>query len=229
MKFISPLVSDARASLGGATFSKNRGGNYVRAKVAPVQPRTVAQQNARSNLATISGAWKSLTQNQIAGWNSLASGVTLSDSLGNSYSPSGAQLFVGNNRNLSDIDQTIIDTAPPSAPDFEDISPLVLTITAGTPAFTIAPTIGAAPTGNSFLVRATAQLSPGISYIGQSQYRIIAVFAASAYASLNVLTAYTARFGTLTAGQNIGVSVTLVNIATGFQSTAITARKIVGA
>lgn len=38
MKFLSALISQGSASIGGATFSKNRGGNYIRKRVAPVQP-----------------------------------------------------------------------------------------------------------------------------------------------------------------------------------------------
>lgn len=229
MKFISPILSDARASVGGATFSKNRGGNYIRAKVAPVQPRTVAQQEARANLSAIAGTWKTLSASQIAGWNTLAATITLKDSLGNSYSPSGIDLYVGNNRNLSAIGETSIVDPPAQTTSFDDITPLVLTATAGTAAFTVAPTIEAAPTGFKFLVRATGQTSPGISYTSQSSYRVIESFAATAFASLNILAAYEARFGALLAGQRVAVSVTLVEIATGFQSTPASQSVIIGA
>lgn len=229
MKYISPILSDARASVGGATFSKNRGGNYIRAKVAPVQPRTVAQQNVRSNLATLSGMWKGLTAANIAGWNALASGITLKDSLGTSYKPTGNQLFVGNNRNLSDAGQTVIVAPPSGSPDFEDISPLTVAAAAGAATFTIVPTIAAAPTGMIFMVKATPQSSPGRSYFGKSSYRQVQTFAASAFASLNVKAAYVARFGTLVAGQRINVAVSLISIATGFQSIEVTASIIVGA
>jgi hypothetical protein len=223
MKYLSALLTQSSGSLGGATFAKNRGGNYIRKRIAPVQPRTVAQQNVRSNLATIAASWKTLTPDQVAGWNSLASTVTLKDSLGNSYNPSGIDLYVANNRNLSDIGEAIISDPPSTAVSFEDISPLTVTVAAGTAAFTIAPTIDAAPTGTKFLVRATPQLSSGVSYIGRSKYRNVESFAATAYASLNVLAAYNALFGTLVAGQNIGVQVSMTDIATGFKSLAVTA------
>jgi hypothetical protein len=223
MKFISPLFSDARASVGGATFSKNRGGNYVRSKVAPVQPRSVAQQSARANLALFSGQWKGLTATQRAGWAGLAAGITLKDTLGNSYTPTGSQLFVGLNRNLTDIVTAPITTAPSSVPNFPEITPLVLTASSVTPAIAIATALAAAPTGFLFLVKATGQLSPGISYVGQSKYRIIGAFPASAFASINILTAYTARWGTLRSGQKVQVAVSLVQASSGFQSLQNTA------
>lgn len=229
MKYISPIFSDARASVGGATFSSNRGGNYVRAKVAPVQPRSVKQQTVRAILATISGTWKSLTATEIAGWNSLASTITLKDTLGNSYKPTGAQLFLSNNANLTNIGQTMINNAPASAPAFEDITPITLTAAAGTPAMAIATSAAAAPTGFSFLVRATPQFSPGRTFVGQSQYRVINFYAATMFASINILAAYEAKFGVPVAAQKLQVEVTLVHIASGFQSQGSTSSAIVAA
>jgi hypothetical protein len=229
MKYLSPLLSDARASIGGATASKNRGGNYFRARVAPVQPRSVAQQEQRANLAALSGGWKGLTQSQRDGWSALASGITLKDSLGNSYKPSGSQLYVGNNRNLSQIGETVVDDAPTSKPDFEDITPLGLTATAGTPLVEISTGLSAAPTGTVFLIKASPQLSPGISFVGLSRMRVIQFDAASLFATLIVTTNYTARFGAPVAGSGIFVAVTQVDIATGFSSTVATASTIVAA
>jgi hypothetical protein len=229
MKYLSALLTQASGSLGGATAAKNRGGNYFRKRIAPVQPRTVAQQNVRSNLATIASSWKTLTADQIAGWNALASTITLKDALGNSYNPSGIDLYVANNRNLSDIGEAMVEDSPSTAVSFDDISPLTVSITAGTPTFTIAPTIEAAPTGFKFIVSATPQLSVGISYIGQSKYRIVESFAASAFASLDVMDSYVAKFGTLTAGQKVGTKVALVSIASGFKSLPVTALTVIGA
>jgi hypothetical protein len=229
MKFISPLLSDARASVGGATFSKNRGGNYIRAKVAPVQPRSVAQQTVRANLSVLAGMWKSLSAADVAGWNTLAGTITLKDSLGNSYSPSGIDLFVGNNRNLSSIDEPVVEAPPAASPGFEDILPLGPSATAGTPTFVITTGLAAAPTGFKFLVRATTQSSTGVSYFTRSAYRVVASFAASAYASLNIESAYVAKFGPLVAGSKIAVAVSLVEIASGFQGVEATATLVVAA
>jgi hypothetical protein len=227
MKFISPIFSDARASVGGATFSKNRGGNYVRSKVAPVQPRSLAQQGARANLALFSGMWKGLTATQRAGWAGLAAGIVLKDTLGNSYTPTGSQLFVGCNRNLSDITATAITTAPSSVPNFPQLTPLALTATSVTPAMALATALAASPTGFTFLVKATAQLSPGISYVGQSKYRIIGSFAATTFASMNLLATYTARWGALRSGQKVQIAVSLIQIVSGFQSLQNTASVII--
>jgi len=170
-----------------------------------------------------------LTSDQIAGWNSLAGSITLKDSLGNSYKPSGIDLYVGNNRNLSTVAETSVEDPPAASPSFDDITPLALTATAGTPTFHVVPTIGSAPTGFVFLVRATPQVSPGKSYFGPSAYRVVGPYAASTFASINILANYIARFGALIEGQRINVAVSLVEIASGFQSIETSQTVIVGA
>lgn len=229
MKFISPILSDARASVGGATFSKNRGGNYIRAKVAPVQPRTPAQQAARASFAVFSGAWRGLSAAQRAAWASLASGITLTDTLGIAYKPTGSQLYVGLNRVLNVIGVAPISAAPAAAPSFADMLPIAGSAAAGTPAFTITTSLAAAPTGFVFLVRATVQSSAGKSFFGQSAYRVIGNYVATSFASLNILAFYVARFGTLTAGSKISVQVSLVQLTTGFESVVASTSVIVGA
>ena len=222
MKYLSAILTQASGKLGGVVGAKNRGGNYFRAKVAPVQPRSVAQQEQRANLAALAGAWKSLSSSQIAGWNALASTLVLKDALGNSYVPTGEQLYVGNNRNLSQIDETVVDDPPTTKPDFPDPLPIALLSVVATPAFHLTTSLSAAPTGYAFEVSCTPQLSPGKTFIGSSIYRVIGSYPDTAYASMNILADYNARFGALVLGANVGARLKLVHIATGFASTPAT-------
>jgi hypothetical protein len=218
MKYLSALLTDARASIGGATASKNRAGNYFRARIAPVQPRTPAQQAVRAQLSTLSAQWRGLTQAQIAAWNAVASQVVRKDTLGNSYSPTGEQLYVGNNQNAINIGASAVTDPPASPPTFPGPIIIGATATAGTPTFAVTTALAAAPTGFTFLLRATPQLSPGISFVGTSRFRVLDHFAASTFASINILAAYNALFGDLVEGAVIGVSISLVEIASGFQN-----------
>jgi hypothetical protein len=228
MKFLSPLLSQTSGSIGGATGASNRGGNYLRSRVAPVQPRTIAQQGVRALLSSISASWKALTATEIAGWNSLASSVTLHDSLGNSYTPSGSQLYTGLNINLTNIGESPISSAPAGTPSFPDLLGVTASASAGTPTFAIVPGIGVAPTGFKFYVECTRQVSPGKTYTGKGAYRFVESFAATAYASLNVEAAYVAKFGALLATQRIGVKVSLIDLTTGFKSIPSTNTLVVG-
>jgi hypothetical protein len=229
MKYLSALLTDARASIGGATASKNRSGNYFRARIAPVQPRTPAQQQVRAILATLAAQWRALTPEQIAGWNALASTIIKKDTLGNSYSPTGENLYVGNNSALTINGESPISDPPVSAPTFPGPIMLSATATAGTPTFAVASALSAAPTGYLFILRATKQLSGGISFVGQSEFRSINAFPASDFASINALSAYNSIFGALVAGAVIGVELRLLEIASGFQNLAASTVITVGA
>jgi hypothetical protein len=220
MKFLSALLNQGSGKIGGSVFSTNRGGNYIRAKVAPVQPRSVAQQSGRASLAALASSWRLLTPAQIAAWNALASNITLSDSLGNSYTPTGEGLYVGNNRSLVLNTESIISNAPISKPAFPDMVPITPAAAATADTFVVTTGLTAAPTAQLFEVSATAMLSAGKTYIGKSQYRYIGSFAASTYASLNIKTAYQTRWGTLTAKSLIGVKIRIVDVASGFASVA---------
>ena len=229
MKYLSALISQGSASLGGATFSKNRGGNYIRKRVAPVQPRSSAQQSVRATLSALSGQWKGLGATVNAAWLALASGITLKDSLGNSYVPTGNQLFVGLNATLTACAEPTITAAPASMPTFADMLPIAVTATAGTPSLAITTSLAAAPTGFIFLVRATPQVSAGRAFFGTSKYRILSKYAATSFASINALAAYNARFGSLVAASKLSVRVTLVQISSGFESMYAEATVVVGA
>jgi hypothetical protein len=227
MKYLSPLLSDARASIGGATASKNRGGNYFRARIAPIQPRTPAQQAIRSQLSSFSANWKALTQLQIAGWNALASTITLKDTLGNSYKPTGAQLYVGNNVNIQATGGPIVNDPPALKPELAAINFATATATAGTPSFIVTTGVAAATSDEHFLFRATPQLSPGISFIGQSEYRTIGVFSSLDAPSWDILADYNARYGALVKGANIGLQVLCISQATGFAGIPVSTSTIV--
>lgn len=229
MRYLSPLLSDARASIGGATASKNRAGNYFRARIAPVQPRTPAQQTVRANLSAFAASWRGLTASQIAGWNALAKSITKKSSLGQSYNPSGEQLYVGNNQVLANSELGPVTDPPTSAFTFEALGAIDAVAAAGAATFTVATGLAAAPTGVVFALWATPQLSAGISFFGKSARRYVANYPAADYASINIKAAYVALFGALVAGSAIEVGVTMLDTTSGFQSQIITERIIVAA
>ncbi len=77
------------------TLSRNRGGNYLRARAIPVNPNTQRQGDARANLAQAVGAWtNTLNSGQRDGWNSYATSTPVVDVLGDQLILSGQQMFV---------------------------------------------------------------------------------------------------------------------------------------
>lgn len=105
--FSSHLMADARGSVSGTTFSKNKGGNYIRRRVKGLNPQTGNQSIARGQFAGVASAWRNLTSLQRVLWNAAADNVTRQNKLGQEYTPSGFQLFQEVNTNLVSIGESI--------------------------------------------------------------------------------------------------------------------------
>jgi hypothetical protein len=221
------LVVDGRGKIGGHVMSKNRSGAYMRTKVTPTNPNTAAQSAVRSILTGLSQAWRGLTQAQRNAWNGAVSSFATTDIFGDIKNPSGINLYVKLNANLAEIGVSAISLPPlpESVP-----APILgaITATAGTPAFTVAfsPTPIAADT--SYIIRATAQVSPGKKFV-KNLYRNVQIVAAAGTSPANILSAYVAKFGTLVEGQKIGIEILAVNENTGQKSTAYNGEVIVAA
>lgn len=106
------MMSDARGKLGGQVFTKTRSGATVRTKVTPTNPQTAAQQNARAILGNLSASWRTLSEEQRNGWISAVDGFTRTNIFGDTYNPSGKNLFVGLNSNLATVGKPVIETPP---------------------------------------------------------------------------------------------------------------------
>jgi hypothetical protein len=112
MKYNSALISEGRNKLGDSVFSRNPSGNYIRARVKPTNPQTVLQQAWRANFSMLSKRWRTLTADQIAGWNLTATQVTKHDTLGQAYHPTGIDLFISCNLNIIACSQPPISDPP---------------------------------------------------------------------------------------------------------------------
>jgi hypothetical protein len=210
---LSALIDELVGKMGNAVFQRGKAGLTVRKRVIPFNPKSTAQTAARARITTFSKAWSGLTDAQRIAWDAAAGGGSwgLTDTLGNSFNPSGEQLYVGLNCSLSQIGESAI-TSPPSHATFSSLSLGTITAAAGTPTLTIAygGTLGGSET---FVVYATPQLSPGIMSPSESLFREIDSY--NSASPVNALSAYTAKFGTLVAGQKVHIRLEVVNQNTG--------------
>ena len=81
------MMTDARGKLGGQVFSKNRSGAYVRTKVTPSNPRSMAQMSSRSILGSLSVMWNSLTLEKVSAWNAATADWQKTDIFGDLKKP----------------------------------------------------------------------------------------------------------------------------------------------
>ena len=118
-KFL-PILGQLRGSIGGLVFSRNGGGQYAKSKGEPTNGNTTRQQAARGFLNTLSAGWASLSAANKTAWNGWADTHPRNDSLGQEYTITGHQAYVGLNSRLLDAGESAVATPPaitaPAAP-----------------------------------------------------------------------------------------------------------------
>jgi hypothetical protein len=223
IKFGSLVVAGS-GKIGGHVAAKNRGGAYLRTKVTPLNPNTAAQAGARSLLASLSTAWAGLTDEQRKSWNDAVASFATTDIFGDLRNPSGINLYVKLNANLSNSNQTLLVVAPEKMDiPFAPITAVLFDLSLQTMTFSYA---GGVLDGVIGRIQATAPMSQGVSFV-KSQLRTIANGDLDSDTGATYA-AYIAKFGVPTAGSNIVVSFAPI-VATGQQGVPQSIKAIVQA
>lgn len=100
-------MTDARGKLGGQVFSKSRSGAYIATKTIPRNVQSQSQLRVRSELAQLSNAWKSLTEDVKEAWTEWAKNHPLTDEFGDKYVLTGRTYYC---RNMSRLSSALGDT-----------------------------------------------------------------------------------------------------------------------
>ena len=126
-------IIEMRGAIAGNVYSRNSGGNYVRAKTTPINPNTSRQQTARNALNALVARWNNiLTAAQRTAWNLYASSVTVLNRLGESVNISGFNHYVRSNHWLQTQGGTIVDAAPTTFTLGETDGTFAITVSAAT-------------------------------------------------------------------------------------------------
>lgn len=124
MALIRPIHGEMSGSIAGNTWSRNKGGQYVRQRRSPTNPNTTAQSRVRNYLASASRAWQGLTLVQREAWKAAAQAAPVLNRLGESVTLTGAAMFNG----LASVCYAI-GTAPASTPPVTAAPAGLLTLT----------------------------------------------------------------------------------------------------
>lgn len=209
----SALISEMRNKLNGSVFSKNRAGNYLRNKVTPVNPQSSAQVAVRALLATLAATFRTLTQAQIASWNSAVSSWQTTDIFGDAKTPSGINLYTRLNMNLLGVGVAALTVPPiPSQSANPQIDGLLVDISDSD--FEISSALAAVPANHIAVIESTGPQSAGKNFV-KSEFRKIHQLAAAATFPYNAWAQQVAKFGTPVAGEKFFVRVKFVNTNTG--------------
>ena len=87
-------VMDIRGSIGGQVFSKNRFGNYIRARITPVDPKSAGQTFMRTVMAGNAIKWHdALTQANRDAWEVYANSIVTTNKLGAAIKLTGFRMI----------------------------------------------------------------------------------------------------------------------------------------
>ncbi len=201
MKFT--CVGTQSGSYGNLTISRGRAGQYIRARVIPLNPQTDGQQTVRSRLANLAKAWRGLTDALRNAWDAFAENAE--------YIGTGYNAFVGVN-GVRVLTGGAILQAPPALASHGMFSATGLTATVDAEAGTLSLSVeGAADTDapDCYIVEATKPASAGRRNL-KSSFRVISPHAAIANlggATSTLGQAFTERFGLPALGTRIKVRV----------------------
>lgn len=126
-------VAAVSGSVGGVTFSHNRGGPYMRTRAIPTDPGTTYQQEVRALVASLTSHWlNTLTAAQRAAWDTYALNVELPNPLGQYRNVGGIGMYIRSNvprlqadaTNLPRVDDgpTVFNLGEFTSPDFSNAS-----------------------------------------------------------------------------------------------------------
>ncbi|MCK4959096.1 MAG: hypothetical protein KAT00_06840 [Planctomycetes bacterium] len=116
---LGALVSEARGSTGGTVFSRNRYGAYTRNRTKPVDPSTAGQNDQRTRMSNSVVQWRALTDAQRIAFNAKALVTDFTNRIGESFHPSGMNLFIRSANLLQQAGLAAI-TVPPVTPIIDD-------------------------------------------------------------------------------------------------------------
>ena len=225
MIFKSHVFASASGSVAGLTYSRNRGGQYTRARAIPTNPDTIFQQNARAALAANSQDWAGLTDVQRQAWREWAKQNPITNALGDSITLSGHQAFVGINARLdSALQPTLTDPPIVNAP--AALNTLVLTGDIGLGGVEVAFTETPLGATEALHIEAAVVNSAGITYV-RNLLRHIGESAAAQASPFDIKTLVETRLGTLVVGQTLHVSVAVMDFDTGLLSPHLRAQVVV--
>lgn len=218
MRFLSPLISDARGKLGGVVYSRNPYGVYVRAKTPPAQPRTALQQAGRSNFAALAAAWRALSPADRTAWRNYASQILRTDSLGRQSVPDGFHAYLTNSR-FSQIVGSPFAAQPPEGP--EETARLI--IEGGAEVKGTAPFMSlfltfvgfAFPPTGELVMQGSPPLSDTINFVPRQTYRNFPPEYTSTIFGADFAEGYLSRFPAPSVGQVIWLRIRAINRPSG--------------
>lgn len=207
-----PLVGAISGSVGGATFSRNRYGPYIRRRAVVTTVTSPEAMAAKARMSGVSQAWQGLDPADKDSWREWARTNPVVGSLGNSQQLTGHAAYVSLGCRGVLVGFGANDVPPAAAAPIPLVScGLDVDVTLETANLTFAATPLAAT--DALFVFACVVDSHGITWV-QNLLRYIAVSGMEQATPFDLWGALVGRFGTLYVDQVVHVRVAVFNSTT---------------
>lgn len=221
---LTAIVDNISGKLNGTVFAKNKGGNYMRSKSKPSNPKTSAQMAVRAQFGAISAAWKNLTESARSAWRESASSFPYINRLGDTKILSGFALHQKLNTNLDLIGEAALTFPPePKSPvNFSRITVTALYDDSNEKSSLniLAPQSAVEGTSKT-LIYATPPLSHGVENF-ENKLRLIGINPSSSFtAEYDANDLYEAVFGELPVGAKVGIKLQNISSESGMTSAPV--------
>lgn len=111
---LSALATDMKGKSGGSVFARNKGGLYFRNNPKPVQKKSFQWEAQKAKFTALSTSWRALSNDERVAWEQAGVNYPGTDAWGNSYIPSGFQLYMRLNGTLKSYNLPLLSV--PNAP-----------------------------------------------------------------------------------------------------------------
>lgn len=210
-----PAVAQISGSIGGTTFSHNKGGAYMRNRAIPTNPSSEAQLARRATLQTLSSAFQDLTSAQRKDWVEWARQNPGTNALGASFNMTGHQAYIKLNSKVVLSGNTAI-VSPPITTAPGAFATIVQAGDIGTGNTDLTFT-AALEAGNQVELWAAITNSPAITYVN-NLYRFISFSAVDEASPWDNQSDIEGVLGALVVGQTLHVKAAQFDPANGQSS-----------
>lgn len=199
-----PIIGALSGNLAGVNYANSRFGLTLRKPRRPPPPPTTTQLVVTAAMQLCRQWWRDITEDQRAAWRSFASNTLLRNRLGLQRNLTGQQTFIRWNFQSAGFGLPMLDD-PPAPWPFAWPRDFILIVTAGVSAI-VAPTPAFIPGGRPFIVRAARPVTTHpVNHF--SRWAIITIATTVFGGTFDCLPDIEARFGTIQAGERLGVQI----------------------
>lgn len=222
---LGPMVGEVSGKLGGAVFSHNRGGTYVRRRAKPTTVTSDAAQAAKAAFGQVSGAWAHVSAMARDAWKTWAANNPRVDRLGQKVTLDGHAAFVWCNSRQVAAGGAVLLTPPAEGPP-DALQTLTLDGAVVSSALMLRFTPSQLGTSQRLQLQAAIQASAARNYV-EDKLRVIGYTAEAVVSQVDILALVQARLGTLQNGDTLHVRAATYNDSTGLCSMPLSDRALI--